>query len=180
MDFQQDVRGALSGLERMASKIPGYHGYKEKETRREADKLLRQHLVAQLDEQRRRLIEIQRRMLDSGGLRMLDDVDRALIKVQKLSDVIRTASYGYAGLFDATKVKEAQLDALYQFDNQMLEKVEAIKEAVSALAAAQDTNADLRPAIDQLIAAAEDASIRWRERESAITTAPGAAGQPDS
>lgn len=176
MDFQQDVRGALSGLERLAAKIPGYHGYKEKETRREADRLLRQRLVMQLDEERRRLLDIQRRMLDSGGLRMLDDVDRALIKVQKLSDAIRTASYGYAGLFDATKIKEAHLDALYQFDNQMLEKVEAIKEAVSALAAAQDTNADLRPAIDQVIAAAEEAGIRWRERENAITTAPSAAG----
>ncbi len=170
MDFQQDVRGARSGLERLASKIPGYLGYKEKETRREADRLLRQHLVAQLDEERRRLVDIQRRMVDSGGLRMLDDVDRALIKVQKLSDMIRTASYGYAGLFDAIKVKEVQLDALYQFDNQMLEKVEAIRDAVSALAAAQDANEDVRPAIDQVIAVAEEANIRWRERENAITT----------
>ncbi len=175
MEFQQDVRGALSGLERLAAKIPGYHGYKEKETRREADRLLRQHLVAQLDEERRRLIDIQRRMLDSGGLRMLDEVDRALIKVQKLSDMIRTASYGYAGLFDAIKVKEGQLDTLYQFDNQMLEKVDAIKEAVSALVAAQDANADLRPAIDRVVAAAEEANIRWRERENAITTKAGAA-----
>ncbi|MGC8879648.1 MAG: hypothetical protein ACP5R2_10520 [Anaerolineae bacterium] len=175
MDYQQDVRGALSGLERLAAKIPGYHGYKEKETRREADRLLRQHLVAQLDEERRRLIDIQRRMLDSGGLRMLDDVDRALIKVQKLGDMIRTASYGYAGLFDTIKVKEAQLDVLYQFDNEMVEKVEAIREAVKALAAAQDANTDLRPAIDQVLAAAEEANRRWRERENIITAEPDAA-----
>jgi len=175
MDFQRDVRDAWSGLERLAAKIPGYHGYKEKETRREADRLLRQHLVAQLDEARRRLIDIQRRMLDSGGLRMLDDVDRALIKVQKLGDMIRTASYGYAGLFDAIKVKEELLDVLYRFDSQMLEKVEAIEQAVSALVAAQETNGDLRPAMDQVIAAAEEANRRWREREEAIVQAPDAA-----
>lgn len=174
MDFQEDVRSARRGLERLAAKIPGYHGYKEKETRREADRLLRQHLVAQLDEERRRLIELQRRLLDSGGLRMLDDLDRALLKVQKLGDMIRTASYGYAGLFDAIKVKEAQLDVLYQFDSQMLDKVEAIREAVNALAAAQEANADLRPAVEQLIAAAEEANQRWREREEAITQAPSA------
>ncbi|PWH16988.1 MAG: hypothetical protein DDG58_08670 [Ardenticatenia bacterium] len=175
MDFQQDVRDARSGLERLAAKIPGYHGYKEKETRREADRLLRQYLVAQLDEERRRLIDIQRHMLDSGGLRMLDDVDRALIKVQKLGDMIRTASYGYAGLFDAIKVKEELLDVLYQFDSQMLEKVEAIKQAVSALVAAQEANADLRPAMDQVIAAAEEANRRWREREEVIVQVPGTA-----
>ncbi|MCS7260885.1 MAG: hypothetical protein NZ765_08910 [Anaerolineae bacterium] len=175
MDFQEDVRGALSGLERLAAKIPGYHGYKEKETRREADRLLRQHLVAQLDEGRRRLIELQRRMLDSGGLRILDDLDRALIKVQKLGDMIRTASYGYAGLFDAIKLKEEQLDALYQFDSQMLEKVEAIQQAVSALAAAQESNADLRPAVEQVLTAAEEANVRWREREEAIVQAPSVA-----
>jgi DNA repair ATPase RecN len=174
MDFQQDMHGALSGLERLATKIPGYRGYKEKESRREADRLLRQHLVAQLDEERRRLTEIQRRMLDSGGLRMLDDVDRVLIKVQKLSDTIRTASYGYAGLFDAIKVKEAQLDALYQFDNEMVEKVGAIREAVKALVAAQDANTDLRPAIDQVLAAAEEANRHWRERENVITAKPDA------
>lgn len=174
MDFQQDMHGALSGLERLAAKIPGYRGYKEKESRREADRLLRQHLVAQLDEERRRLTEIQRRMLDSGGLRMLDDVDRVLIKVQKLSDTIRSASYGYAGLFDAIKVKEAQLDALYQFDNEMVEKVGAIREAVKALVAAQDANTDLRPAIDQVLAAAEEANRHWRERENVITAKPDA------
>jgi hypothetical protein len=171
MDFQQTVQSSKSGLEQLASKIPGYSGYKEKETRREADKLLREHLTGQLDAERRRLADIQRQMLDSGGLLMLDDVERAVTKVQKLADMVRTASYGYAGLFDAVKVKEAQLDALYQFDSQMLERVTAIKAAVDALAAAQDTGGDVKAAIKGVVTAAEDANARWRERENAITGA---------
>jgi hypothetical protein len=171
MDFQQTVQGAMGGFENLVSKIPGYHGYKEKETRREADKLLREHLVVQLDAERRRLADIQRQMLDSGGLLSLDDVDRAVTKVQKLADMIRTASYGYAGLFDAVKVKEGQLDALYQFDGQMLEQVGAIKTAVDTLAAAQESGGDLKPAIKGVVTAAEEANARWRERENAITGA---------
>ena len=171
MDFQQTVQSSKSGLEQLASKIPGYSGYKEKETRREADKLLRKHLTDQLDAERRRLADIQRQMLDSGGLLMLDDVERAVTKVQKLADMVRTASYGYAGLFDAVKVKEAQLDTLYQFDSQMLERVTAIKTAVDALAAAQDSGGDVKAAIKGVVTAAEDANARWRERENAITGA---------
>lgn len=171
MDFQQTVQGAMGGFERLVSNIPGYSGYKEKETRREADKLLREYVVSQLDAERRRLADIQRQMLDSGGLAMLDDVDRAVTKVQKLADMIRTATYGYAGLFDAVKVKEAQLDALYQFDNQMVEMVDAIRLAVDALAAAQDGGEDVMAAIKNVIAASEEANARWRERENAITGA---------
>jgi hypothetical protein len=171
MDFQQTVKGAMGGFEQLVDKIPGYHGYKEKETRREADKLLRVHLANQLDAERRRLADIQRQMLDSGGLLMLDDVERAVTKVQKLADMIRTASYGYAGLFDAVKVKEAQLDTLYQFDTQMLEMVAAVKTAVDGLAAAQESAGDVAAAIKSVIAASEEANARWRERENAITGA---------
>ena len=38
----------------------------------------------------------------------MDDVDDAIVKLQTLIDRVKTASYGYAGLFDAVRIKEAQ------------------------------------------------------------------------
>ncbi len=171
MDFRQRVEDSKGGLERLVSAVPGYHGYKEKENRRAADKLLREHLVSQLDEQRRRLADLQRDLLDSGGLLMMDDLDRAVTKVQKLADKIRTASYGYAGIFDAVKVKEEELDALYSFDEGMLGSVSAIQTAIDALAAAMDASGDVKAAIRDVVSAAEEANATWRNRESAITGA---------
>ena len=171
MDFRQTVEDSKGGLERLVSAIPGYRGYKEKENRRAADKLLREHLVSQLDEQRRRLADLQRDLLDSGGLLMMDDLDRAVTKVQKLADKIRTASYGYAGIFDAVKVKEEELDTLYSFDEGMLGSVSAIQTAIESLAAAMETNGDVKAAIRQVVSAAEEANATWRDRESAITGA---------
>jgi hypothetical protein len=171
MEFRQTVQDSESGLERLMSHVPGYSGYKEKETRREADKLLREYLVGQLDVRRRRLAELQRQLLDGGGLLFMDDIERAVTKVQKLADMIRTATYGYAGLFDAVKVKESQLDALYSFDNQMLEQVTAIQTPIDALATAIDSNGDVNAAIKEVIKATEDANARWRQREDAITGA---------
>ena len=171
MSFRQKIEDSRGGLESLISKIPGYHGYKEKENRRAADKLLRDQLVGQLDGQRRRLAELQRNLLDSGGLLMVDDLDRAVTKVQKLADKIRTASYGYAGIFDAVKVKEEELDALYTFDEGMLEHLSAIQTAIDALATVMDASGDVKTAIRSVVSAADEAETTWRQRESVITGA---------
>ena len=171
MSFRQKIEDSRGGLESLISKIPGYHGYKEKENRRAADKLLRDQLVGQLDGQRRRLAELQRNLLDGGGLLMVDDLDRAVTKVQKLADKIRTASYGYAGIFDAVKVKEEELDALYTFDEGMLEHLSAIQTAIDALATVMDASGDVKTAIRSVVSAADKAETTWRQRESVITGA---------
>lgn len=171
MDFRDTIEDSKGGLERLVSKIPGYRGYKEKEDRRAADKLLREHVAGQLTEQRRQLAELQRGLLDGGGLLLIDDLDRAVTKVQKLADKIRTASYGYAGLFDEVKVKEEELDALYEFDEAMLGYVSAIQAAIDILAEAISASGDVKTAIRDVISAAEEANTTWRHREGAITGA---------
>jgi hypothetical protein len=171
MDYQHTVEDSKGGLESLASKIPGYRGYKEKEDRRAADKLLREHLADKLNEQQRSLAGLQRDLLEGGGLLLIDDLERAVTKVQNLADKIRTASYGYAGLFDAVKVKEEELDALYDFDEGMLGHLSAIQSAIDALAAAMDANGDVKAAIGDVVSAAEEANVMWRQRESAISGA---------
>ena len=169
MDYQQTVEDSRSALERLMSHVPGYSGYKEKENRRAADKLLRDHLAGQLGAQRRQLADLQRQLLDSGGLRMMDDLDRAVTKVQKLADAVRTASYGYAGLFDAVTVKEEQLDQLYDFDDSMLAHVSAIQDSIDALSEAIDADGDVKEAIKSVVTTAEEANVRWRQRDDVLS-----------
>jgi len=171
MDYRDTIEDAKGGLERLVAKIPGYRGYKEKENRRAADKLLREHLADQLGEQQRRLTELQLDLLEGGGLLFVDDLERAVTKVQKLADRIRTASYGYAGIFDEVKVKEEELDALYSFDEGMLEHMSAIQASIDGLAASRDSGGDLKTAIHDVVSAAEEANVAWRQRENAITGA---------
>lgn len=169
MDFQQTVEDSRSALERLMSNVPGYSGYKEKENRRAADKLLRDHLADQLGAQRRHLADLQLQLLDSGGLQMMDDLDRAVTKVQKLADTIRTASYGYAGLFDAVTVKEEQLDQLYAFDDGMLAHVSAIQDSIDALSQAIEADGVVKEAINSVVTTAEEANARWRQRDDVLS-----------
>lgn len=171
MDLRETIGASSSDLENLVRKIPGYHGYKEKELRREADKLLRTELAAAFDDQRKRLTELQHQLISQAQIEFLDDLERAVMKIQLLIDRIKTASYGYAGLFDAVKVKEEQLDALYEFDNQMLDFVDQVAADVDQLSSAITTKEDISEAISQLVGTADEANLTFGHREEAILQA---------
>ena len=168
MDLREVVQGDLRGLEKLMAKLPGFKGYKQKELRREADKLLRMEVAAKLDEQRKRVADLQMQLITGGQIEWLDDLERAVMKLQLLIDRIRTASYGYAGLFDAVKIKEDELDALYDFDNRMLDSVAEIATAVDKVTSAVSAQEAVGVAIAALILEAEQANLTFGHRNEAI------------
>src|SRR5512135_459240 len=109
-DLTEKIQAGQSKLEDLAKRVPGYAGYKAKEQRREADKLLRLHVAHKYEDQLKRLNELQLTLTSRGQLVPLMTLERAGIKLQLLIDRLRNASYGYAGLFDAVKIDEAALD----------------------------------------------------------------------
>ncbi|OQY26510.1 MAG: hypothetical protein B6243_14115 [Anaerolineaceae bacterium 4572_5.2] len=145
MDLRNVVEDAMGGFESMAKKIPGYSGYKEKEQRREADALLREHLARELETQWARSNDLRSQMLIGPAMSQLDDMGKASRRLQTLIDKIKAAAQGYAGFFDAVKVKEDQLDALYEFDNDMLLRVDDIADAIDAVQAALDSEENVAP-----------------------------------
>jgi len=57
-DLYEQIRDDRGRIESFVGKFPGYKGYKEKEMRRAADKLLRETLARRVEEQWRRLPDI--------------------------------------------------------------------------------------------------------------------------
>jgi hypothetical protein len=168
MGAKQKVEESLGGLEKLLKKLPGYKGYKDKELRRESDKLLRMQVAAKLDEQRQHLQGLQMQLISEAQIEFLDDVERAVMKLQILIDRIRTASYGYAGLFDAVKVKEKELDALYEFDNQMLDFVEQVAAQVDKVSSALSAKEGVGVAIAELVLSVEQANLTFGRRRDVI------------
>jgi ribosomal protein L17 len=171
MDLRETVDASQSGLERLLKKVPGFSGYKDKELRREADKLLRVAVADQFDDQRRRLSELQMQLISQAQIEYVDDLERAIMKLQLLIDRIKTASYGYAGLFDAVRVKEDQLDALYDFDNQMLDFVDDVAASVDQVASAIAAKEGTGLAIAELVVMVEQANLTFGHRREAILQA---------
>jgi len=163
------VARGLGGLERVAQVIPGYKGYKEKELRREADKLLRMHLTRQLEEQWRRLSGLQKRLIDMGRLELVGALEEAVMKLQTFMDRLKTASYGYSGFFDAIKVREEQLDALYEFDNALLEEVPKVAAGIDKVAEAIAAKKGMAEAIADLAAVLQAIIETFNKRTEAIS-----------
>jgi len=166
-DLRKRIESAYSKIEEMVKDIPGYKGYKDKEVRREADKLLRLRVARGFEEQRRRLNSIQLQLTNAGRLGVLVLLDRALMRLQFLIDRLKTASYGYAGLFDAVKVREAELDALYEFDAALLDSVSKVKALIDAVAAAEQDE-EVTKAGNALLEALEEVNNTFSKRQDVI------------
>jgi len=118
--------------ERILAELPGFRGYKEKELRRESDKLIRNHLYLRLTEARKDLKEIFQKLSDSRLLEVLTDMDRFIMRFDRISEKINHASYGYAGFFNIVKVEEEKLDKMIEFDTGLLDDVDKIVEETTA------------------------------------------------
>jgi hypothetical protein len=165
---RESLQRAQGTLERLIKGLPGVRGYVDKEERRNTDYRLRQMIADELERSRSTLYEVQNSLLNSGGLAHLDALGRAITKISNLTDRIRTASYGYAGLFDAVRIEEAQLDALHRFDMGLLNEVAKLEDAVTALREKMGDRANLGSLIDQVTNAASELTMLFDRRERAV------------
>ena len=169
MDLRNTVDDAMNWFEELVRKIPGYGGYKEKEQRRAADTLLREHLARELEAQWSQINDLRSQMLIGAGLSYLDDVGRAARRLQTLIDKVKVAAEGYAGFFDPVKVKEEELDALYEFDNDMLTKVDEVANATKSVQMALDNSDEPGPSVRILNQTIDEIIEHFDRRKDVIT-----------
>ena len=112
--------------ERIVAAIPGFRGYKEKELRRESDKLIRNHLHRKLSESKDDLKSVFQKLSDRRYFDVLTDMDRLMAKVDRITEKVNHASYGYSGFFDIVKVKEENLDRMIDFDNKLVDAADGL------------------------------------------------------
>ncbi|NOZ27329.1 MAG: hypothetical protein GXP39_04655, partial [Chloroflexi bacterium] len=88
-----------------------------------------------------------------------------------LIDRVRSAAYGYAGFFDASKVREAELEALARFDQEMVRRVEELQAKVDAVEQAIEDRENIPQAVRDLIQLLSDLNQQWRRRRDAMRDA---------
>ncbi|NMB93520.1 MAG: hypothetical protein GYA26_04795 [Flexilinea flocculi] len=156
-------------FEKLLEKIPGIKGYKEKEARRDTDKLVREAIAKRFEEQWSRIGEIQRDLLKAGNLLFVGDLESAAIKIRQFIDRVKTASYGYAGLLDVVKVDDAALQQLYDYDLYLFKLAESIKSAVDVVESNIEKNEEIETAIRNLVSVAQECITAFNRRSEVIT-----------
>ena len=166
-DLFQKITDSKGLLEKIAGTIPGFGGYLEKESRRDADKLLREMIVNRYGEQLSRISNLQTQLVSSGGIEFVDDLQDAATRMQRFIDMVKTAAYGYSGFFDAVKVKEDALGKLYTFDNALLENVAKASAAIDNIEASVGGDG-LPAAIRNLVALVTESNDTYERRKEVL------------
>jgi len=160
-DAVDRAQTAANLIERIGMRIPGFRGYLEREARREVDQMVRAQLAGRLDQARAAVAGHARTLtLAAGGpLARLSALDKRLDRV---ANTLRHAGSGYAGLFDAVKVRGEELETLYRFDLSLVESVDAVESGAARLKTTEDSLAALENLVVTLdgCVAGRDAVIR--------------------
>ena len=116
-------------LERLMLILPGFRGYKLREQRREADRIVRNYMYQSLEHSRDDLTSCLQSLSDSRASELIEPMNRLIAKLDRVAEKVNRASYGYSGFFDSIKVEEAELDNMLAYDTQLMDLVRKMGDA---------------------------------------------------
>jgi predicted aminopeptidase len=162
-DLRDHIRGDEDPMQRWLDWVPGFKGYRDREQRRDADRLVRQYLAGQLAECQARVRTLHGNLARDAKLGQMTALDSLEKRFEKLADLLRYADSGYSGWFDAVKIREQELDKLYAYDVSLKQFIGDVEAAVTALAEAPE--AELPAALDKVAASLGELEHMIRNRE---------------
>ena len=169
-DLFDKIQGESTGLGNLLSKIPGLDGYMERSRRREADQLLRKTIADRLEGTRLQFGSISEE-LSRDIIKAIDHAEpmgRVDTRLMGLIGKVKDAPQGYAGFFDAIKVKEEDLARIYAFDENMLNYADQIAASTAVLEKAVMDDGDIAGAIRTLDSEVKEANTTFDGRDEVI------------
>ena len=168
-DLYEKIVNQRSTFESITAKIPGFSGYMERSARREADRMLRDHIAGVLAQCIKRLSDIEKKLLDKGGLSYMSKTRSAKSKMQTFHDRVKTATPGHSGFFEKIKVGPEELEKIYSFDEAQLRYADQFNDALDVLADAVSKNENIDTAISELDRIAAEANEAFFLRAGILT-----------
>lgn len=160
-----EKKGLAERLQQVARFVPGIAAYQDREGLRDTDKKVRVYLADVLAGLCGELDAAQRVLTSAGKLERLSAVDQVARLLKTAEDRVRYASYGFSGVFDSRKMREAELAALHGHDAKLLEAVPRLQERVRAVAAASERTEWFTQAVQAAEAAMREFGKSLDERD---------------
>ena len=172
-DMHQTVSDHMDPLTKLVALIPGFSGYVKRQNRRAADKLVRETVANRFEELWKRISNVQSDLVAAGKLEYVDDLEKAAIQVRTFIDKIRTAARGYAGVFDAVKINEKELEQLYTFDLAFFDLADQVSRGIDHVEASVGDDAALPAAMRHLTTLGRQAVDTFNRRSEAMIASAG-------
>ena len=166
-DIFDKVTGDQDFIKKILAKVPGFKGYIERGDRRMSDKLLRDSVANEFETLYQRVSSLQRDLIMQGEIGYIDDLEAGALKLRQFIDRVRTASYGYAGIFDAIKIKQEELEQVYQYDQALLGLSDEVSSAIDNIETSIGTEG-LDAAIRHLISVSQQCVNAFNKRSEVM------------
>jgi len=128
-------------LESILRHVPGFRGYLEQEYRRESDHLMRAWLANRLQLSKRGLDEYLQTLVATMKLDDLPTFERVRAKLDGLIGKLRSAERGYSAALAFVRIREDELDRVYQLDQGLIDETEALANALEQVSTTDGTPA---------------------------------------
>ncbi|HDQ05952.1 MAG TPA: hypothetical protein ENN36_04425 [Candidatus Bathyarchaeota archaeon] len=166
---ERETIDKVKGKQGILSKIQNFFtlGYGTKEDLRELDRKLRDLYYFDLRDMRHVWEDLYLEALDAGAAQSRD-YKKVIQVLDRVTEKVRHADYGYAGLYDRKgHIRENELARVFNFDRELEKDIDSLNEAVNkAKAEVEAENWEGVPSevknVKSLLLAFED---KWNERE---------------
>lgn len=108
-------------LEKIMLVVPGFKGYQLREQRREADRIVRNHIHQVLEHARDDLTRSFQTLNDSKISELAEPMNRLIARTDRIAEKVNHASHGYSGFFDSIKIEEPELEQMLAYDTQLMD-----------------------------------------------------------
>jgi hypothetical protein len=168
-DLYNQIVSQRGSFENLIARLPGFKGYVDKSARRTADRMLRDHLADQLTQRINRFAQIEKKLLENGGLSSMSKTANVKMKLQTFRDRVKAAVPGYSGFGEAVKVDAEALERLYSFDEALVRYDDKFDEALNTFEQNVTSNEGVDAAIDALDGLTTEANEAFTLREDVLT-----------
>lgn len=117
-------------FDKIGNLIPGYKGYVIRDEKRNTDKKFRDELVSRLNQSEEFIIRYQKDLMKSDDVTNLTIWEQSRKALNTISTKIKHSTYGESSFFSEKQLKEDELDAIYNIDIELAEKVSLIVKTI--------------------------------------------------
>ncbi len=155
-------------IDRMLDSIPGYAGYRDKERRRDSDRVVRENLAREYGQLADRLGRLATTLADERKIMAISVVDKPYKRLTSFIDRVRTASYGYAPLFSEVSVDADALDQVALFDRALADQKQTLSDQIASLEQTSPDDAAFKSRANEVVATVDGLHERFDKRHEII------------
>jgi hypothetical protein len=153
-------------IERIQMYIPIYRGYKQKNLRRDEDRAIRDVVAKVLTAVKNDLANAASATL--GDVNAMRDMERIRTKVDRYCTDVKKAVGGYSGIHASVKVLESELDKVIEWDANLIDDVELLKEQSAKMLQNIDEGLPIKSDMRVIEQTVDEMINTFRERDNVM------------